>query len=178
MLAEANLFMIVFRWFHIVAGVLWVGSAFLFVGFVGPAAAEVGPDAGPLLHVLVKKRKVRTVITYLGMVTVTAGWVLWLRNLSTYDWSIGDWVGTAFGLAITIGGIIATTTFFVGYFGVGKNVERLVDLGGEIHDSGGPPTPEQGAAMAKLQGDLERFGKLDLLLLLLAVTMMSTARYW
>lgn len=32
----ANLFMIVFRLLHIVAGVLWVGSAFLFVGFIGP----------------------------------------------------------------------------------------------------------------------------------------------
>ena len=39
----ANLFMIVFRLLHIVAGVLWVGSAFLFVGFIGPSAAEVGP---------------------------------------------------------------------------------------------------------------------------------------
>jgi uncharacterized membrane protein len=29
-------FMLVFRFFHIVSGALWVGSAFIFVGFIGP----------------------------------------------------------------------------------------------------------------------------------------------
>ena len=52
-------FMLVFRLLHIVAGVLWVGSSFMFVAFIGPSAAEVGPSAGPLLHAVVKKRKVR-----------------------------------------------------------------------------------------------------------------------
>jgi len=36
-------FMLVFRFLHILAGVLWVGSAFLFVGFIGPSAVDVGP---------------------------------------------------------------------------------------------------------------------------------------
>lgn len=65
--------MIVFRFLHIVAGVLWVGSAFLFVGFIGPSAVEVGPSALPLLAAAVKKRKVAKVITGLGGVTVLAG---------------------------------------------------------------------------------------------------------
>ena len=90
----ANLFMIVFRLLHIVAGVLWVGSAFLFVGFIGPSAAEVGPSAGPILHAAVKKRKVPKA--------------------------------------------------------------RIEHLGGEI----------------------EKQGKIDLVLLLLAVACMATARYW
>jgi len=178
MLADTNLFMIVFRFLHIVAGAAWVGSAFLFVGIIGPSAAEVGPAALPLLSVAVKKKKVHKVITVLGMVTVTAGWIMWLRNLRLYDWSLGDWVGSSFGLALTIGGILATSTFFVGYLKVGRNVERMVDLGEEIHASGGPPSPEQGAAMGTIQSEMERYGKLDLLLLLLAVTAMSTARYW
>ena len=46
-----NAVMIVLRFLHIVAGVLWVGSAFLFVAIIGPSAAEVGPSAGPLLSV-------------------------------------------------------------------------------------------------------------------------------
>ena len=50
--------MILFRLIHIVAGTLWVGSAFLFVGIIGPSAAEVGPGALPLLQAAVKKRKV------------------------------------------------------------------------------------------------------------------------
>ena len=82
-------FMLVFRFFHIVAGVLWVGSAFLFVGFIGPSAAEVGPSAGPLLTAAIKKRKAAKVITALGGVTVLAGWTLWLKDMSLAG-SVGD----------------------------------------------------------------------------------------
>lgn len=170
-------FMLVFRFLHIVAGVLWVGSAFLFVGFIGPSAGEVGPSAGPLLHAVVKKRKVAKVITGLAAVTVIAGWVMWLKDMS--DWGgLGDWLGSSFGIVLSIGAVLATTAFFLGYHGVGRNVERLVDLGDEIAASAGPPTPEQQARMGQLSAALEKHGKLDLLLLLLAVIAMSTARYW
>jgi uncharacterized membrane protein len=170
-------FMLLFRLLHIVSGVLWVGSAFLFVAFIGPSAAEVGPSAGPLLQVAVKKRRVVQVITYLGMVTVAAGWVLWFRDMLDAP-SLSDWLTSSFGLVLTIGGVLATITFFVGYYGVGRNVERLVDMGAAVAASGGPPTPEQEAEMARLGGALERHGKTDLALLILAVIAMATARYW
>ena len=173
----AEPFMIVFRFLHIVAGMLWVGSAFLFVGFIGPSAAEVGPSAGPLLTAAVKKRKVAKVITALGGVTVLAGWILWLRNMSQYP-SLGDWVTSSFGLVLTVGGVLATISAVFGTIGVGRNVERLVDLGGEIAASGGPPTPEQQSRLDQLSISLERNGKTDLILLLLAVFAMATARYW
>lgn len=170
-------FMLVFRFLHIVAGVLWVGSAFLFVAFIGPSAAEVGPSAGPLLTAAVKKRRVAKVITVLGAVTVLAGWVLWLRNASLAP-SLGDWVTSSFGLVLTIGGVLATISAFVGSIGVGFRVERLVDLGNEVAASGGAPSPEQRSRLDELSASLERHGKTDLVLLLLAVTAMATARYW
>jgi uncharacterized membrane protein len=170
-------FMLIFRFFHIVAGVLWVGSAFLFVGFIGPSAVEVGPSAGPLLTAAVKKRKLVKVIVGLGITNVLAGWILWLRNLDLYG-SFGDWVGSRFGLVITIGAVLATASLFLGAFGVGRNVDRLVDLGNEIAAAGGPPSPEQQSRMGQLISALERNGKLDLVLLLGAVTAMATARYW
>jgi hypothetical protein len=171
-------FMLVFRFFHITAGVLWVGSSFLFVGFIGPSAAEVGPSAGPLLSAAVKKRKVAKVITGLAATTVAAGWILWLRDLSDRGWSLSSWLGHPFGLVITIGAVLATIAFFEGFLGVGRNVERIVDLGDTIAASGGPPTPEQQSMIARIGGELERHGKIDLVLVLLAVAAMATARYW
>lgn len=169
--------MLVFRFLHIVSGALWVGSAFLFVGFIGPSAAEVGPSAGPLMSVVVKKRKVASIITWLGMITVAAGWVMWFKDMNDYG-GLSGWLGTNFGRGITTGAVLATTTFFVGYIGVGRNVERLVSLGDEIGAAGGPPTPEQAAMMDRLGSSLERFGKIDLVLLILAISAMATARYW
>jgi uncharacterized membrane protein len=169
--------MLVFRLLHIVAGVLWVGAAFLFVGFIGPSAAEVGPSAGPLLHAVVKKRKVAKVITGLSIVTVLAGWVMWFRNLDQFG-SLGDWLGTNFGLVLTIGGVIATVAAVEGSIGVGRNVERMVDLSDEIAASGGPPSPEQQSQIQRVGAEIEKFGKIDLVLLLLAVAAMATASYW
>jgi uncharacterized membrane protein len=173
----AEPFMIVFRFLHILAGVLWVGSSFLFVGFIGPSSAEAGPSALPVLNAAVKKRKVAKVITGLSGVTVLAGWILWLKNMSLSP-SLGDWVTSSFGLVLTIGGVLATISAFVGAIGVGRGVERLVDLSNEVAASGGPPTPEQQSRLDRLSSSLERHGKTDLVLLLLAVTAMATARYW
>ena len=158
------------------AGVLWVGSAFLFVGFIGPSAAEVGPAAGPILHAAVKKRKVPKVITGLGITTVIAGWILWLRDLNDHG-SLGDRLGSNFGLVLTIGAVLATIAAFLGAFGVGRNVERLVDMSDTVAAFGDPPTPEQQARIEHLGGEIEKHGKTDLVLLLLAVACMATAPY-
>src|SRR5262245_19378145 len=121
-IASADIVMIVLRFFHIVGGALWVGSAFLFVAVIGPSAAEVGPSAGPLLQVAVKKRKVAQQITIFGASAVIAGWLMWLKDLKDYDWNVSNWVfhSGGFGLALTLGGILATIAFYEGYFHVGK----------------------------------------------------------
>ena len=62
--------------------------------------------------------------------------------------------------------------------GVCFSPERMVALGEQIAGGGGPPTDEQGAQMGRIQKNLEIAGKVDLVLLLLAVAAMSTARYW
>ena len=173
----AEPFFLVFRFFHVLAGVLWVGSAFVFTGFIGPSAAEVGPAAGPLLIATVKKRRVVKVITGLGVVNVLAGWILWFRNGDLYG-SLGDFVSSRFGLVLTIGGVLATVTFFIGYIGVGRGVERLVALVERIAASGAPPSAEQQAEIDRISGGLERYGKIDLTLLILATIAMATARYW
>ena len=172
--------MIVLRIFHILAGVLWVGSAFFFVAFLGPAAGMVPPDvSGPFFQVLVNKMRVPKVITGLATFTVTFGWILWLKNLRDYDWNLSAWAWHYHtGLALTIGGILATFAYFEGYLGVGKNVERITELGGQIAASGGPPTPEQQSRMQKLQADVKKHGQQDLVLLVLAVIAMATSQYW
>jgi len=170
-------FMLVFRFLHIVTGVLWVGSSFLFVGFIGPSAVEVGPSAGPLLSAAVKKRKASKVIIGLGLTTVVAGWVMWLHDMGLYG-SLHNWVTSRFGIVLTIGGVLATIAAVVGAIFVGGGVEKLVDLGDQIAASRGTPSPDQEARVARLTRQLQTHGKLDLVLLILAVTAMATARYW
>jgi hypothetical protein len=179
-IASVDVVMIVLRFFHIVGGTLWVGSAFLFVAVIGPSAAEVGPSAGPLLEVAVKKRKVAKMITGFATATVAAGWLMWLKDLRAHGWSVSTWVfhSNWFGLAITIGAILATIAYYEGYEHVGKNVERLVDLGSEMAATEGPPPPEKLARMQSIQETLKKHGQVDIVLLLLTVACMATAQYW
>ena len=170
--------MIVLRLFHILGGALWFGSAFLFAGFIGPAAAETAPASGVLMSAVVKKRHVAEVIKWLAITTVVAGWTIWLVDLSKVGWSITTWLSSPFGLVLTIGGILATAAAYFGITGIGNNVEKLVDIGDEVAASGGPPTPEQGAQMAHLGAEIERHSRIDLVLLFVAVAAMATARYW
>ena len=169
--------MLVLRFFHVVAGALWFGSAFLFAGFVGPTAAELGAEAGPVMRGLIKKRRATKVIAGLAITTVAVGWALWLKNAVAYP-SVVDWVTSSFGLVLTIGGVLATVAAYFGITGIGNNVEKLVEIGDEVAASGGPPTPEQGAQMAHLGAEIQKHSRIDLVLLFLAVAAMATARYW
>ena len=168
--------MIVLRLFHIVGGALWFGSAFLFAGFIGPAAAETAPASGVLMSAVVKKRRVAEVIKWLAITTVVAGWAIWLKlGLAA---GVDVWVTSTYGLVLTIGGVLATAAAYFGITGIGNNVEKLVAIGDEVAASGGPPTPEQGAEMARLGAEIQRHSKIDLALLFLAVAAMATAQYW
>ena len=169
-------FLLVFRFVHIITGALWFGSAFLFALFIGPAAAKVGPAAQPLMHVAIKERKTATVINWLAITAVSAGWIMWLYHANRAG--LSAWFDLTEAKVLLVGGIFATVALFEGFHGVGHNVEKLVDLGDGVAASGGPPTPEQGAEIQRLGAAIEKASKIDLLLLFLAVACMATARYW
>jgi hypothetical protein len=169
--------MLVLRFVHIVGGVLWVGAVFLLTMFVGPSAAEAGPSSGPLMSALVKKRRVGRVLGALAVTTVVAGWWMWLIGVAEVG-SVESYVGSTFGLVLTIGGVLATIAAAVGIPGVARPTERLVDLGDEIRASGGPPTEAQRTEMDGIRAMVRRNGLIVLVLLILAVGAMATARYW
>jgi hypothetical protein len=173
----AQPFELVFRILHVMAGVAWAGSAFLFTVFIEPASARLGPGAGPMMEELIQRRKVPEVVTALAAVTVIGGWVLWFDGWSEAG-GFGDWIGSAFGLWLSIGGVAATTAFFVGLLGIPPNLKRLAEIGREVEASGGPPTEAQGAAIHRIQERMRAMSRLDLALLALAVFAMATARYW
>jgi uncharacterized membrane protein len=169
-------FFLVFRSIHIIAGALWFGSAFLFALFIGPAAAKVGPASQPLMHVAIKERKAATVITSLAITAVAAGWIMWLYHANQAG--LSAWWDLTEAKVLLLGGVLATIAMFEGLHGIGKNIEKLVSLGDAVAASGGPPSPEQGAEMGRLGAAIEKASKIDLLLLILAVACMATARYW
>jgi small-conductance mechanosensitive channel len=172
----ADPFFIVFRFFHIVFGAFWFGAATMFAAFIGPAAGEVGPAAGPILSNLVKKRRLATVITGSATLTVAAGLIMYLKDASDRGW--GAWISSGTGIVFTIGALAAIGAYVEGYLHIGRNVERLVSIGDRVATAEGPPPPEDLMEMGRLQEAIKRASQIDLVLLVIAVGAMATARYW
>ena len=172
----AEPYMLVFRILHIVGGVLWVGSTFMLSVFLGPSVAEVGPSAGPLMHKLVVERRVTQVITTIAIVTVVAGGFVYWHNVDVLGWDA--FIGSDFGLVLTIGAVLGITAMFWGITRVGNKIEQMVRYADGAMAAGGSPPPEVVVELDRRGATLKRDSIVDLALQLGAVIAMSTARYW
>src|SRR6059058_6296106 len=97
--------MVFLRIIHIVTGVIWVGSLFVVVVFVQPSAATVGPAGAPFMSEL-RRRRFLDVVFIDAVFTVVAGSFLYWHDWHTYP-SFGDWIGSHFGAALTVGALLA-----------------------------------------------------------------------
>ena len=172
-----GVYVIVFRVLHIMAAVAWGGAVYLFVVYVQPSAAAIAPAGAPLIrHLLGPRRMVEGILTLAGITIVAGAFLYW------HDWraagSFGDWVGSSYGLWLTIGAIAAILAAAIGATVTRPNVRRMLALGDQVARGGGTPTPEQGREMAAIQARLKAAGRTSLALLAVAAFAMSTARYW
>jgi uncharacterized membrane protein len=170
-------YMIVFRMVHILAGVVWVGGLFLLVAYIQPSARTLGPPAGPFLQELLARRKLPSFLLSAGGVTIVAGLFLYWRDWQAAG-SLGDWVGTSYGAALTAGALAAVAGWLVGLLWVKPTMDRMLPLAARLASAGAPPSPEQAAEITHLQVRARRLAILVLTLLVLSVLAMATARYW
>jgi uncharacterized membrane protein len=170
-------FFIVFRLLHILAGVAWAGGVFLFVVFIQPSAAAIGPAAGPMMGQLLGARKLVDRFLQLAAITIVAGLVMYIKIATDFG-SLGDLLDTGYGVALTIGMVTAIAAAAFGLFVTRPNVGRLLGMQRAIADAGAPPSPEQAAQIANIQRTLKVYARLSFALLVVTVAAMATARYW
>jgi hypothetical protein len=156
--------MALLRLVHIVAGGFWAGSVMLTGWFITPSAREAGPGAGPFMQALLKRR-LPTVMIGAGTVTILAGIWLWAWTMP----SLERWQGWAFA----IGAVSAIVALIIGVGWQRPTAGKVQALGAEIAAGDGPPTPEQGAEMGRLQARMAGFA--SLLAVLLTITLAGMA---
>jgi uncharacterized membrane protein len=176
-MVAASVYMIVFRAFHILAGVAWVGGLTLLALYLQPSAKAIGPAAGPFMRELVMKRRLPNYLLGMGAVTIVAGGFVYWHDWDAFG-SLGDFVGTAFGTALTVGALVAVVAWVIGLVAVKPATMRAMALAGQLASAGAPPTPEQMAEVQAAQRRARRLTILVLVLLVIAVLAMATARYW
>jgi hypothetical protein len=167
-------YMVVLRIVHILAGVFWVGAAFTTILFLQPTAHDVGPAAGPFMaHLAGKKKLVDWVLRAAGL-TVLAGLLMYWRVSGGLD---GAWLTSAYGISLTIGALCAIAAFTLGLSVVRPTIMATLAIGRDVAESGGPPTPEQGAQLQALQKRGKVVGQIIVPLLVVAVSGMAGAQY-
>jgi uncharacterized membrane protein len=160
---------------HIVTGVIWVGSLFVVVVFVQPSAATLGAAGAPFMSEL-RRRRFVDVVFIDALFTVVAGSFLYWHDWHAYP-SFGDWIGSTFGTALTVGALLAISGLGVAALVTRPTIGRLVSLGRQVAGSGGPPSTEQAARIGAMQHRLVVAERVSFSLVLLAVVAMASARY-
>lgn len=172
-----SVYLIVFRIVHILGGIAWGGAIFILVFFLQPTAKAVGPAAGPFMRELLGRRRIVTVVLAIAAATIVGGGFLYW-----HDWqqagSLGDFVGSEFGLALTIGSASAIVAFGIGLFGTRPAVERLLALGAQMAAAGDAPPPELGQELQRTQARARTLAKTNFAFVTLAALAMATARHW
>lgn len=167
-------YMVVLRIIHILAGVFWVGAALTVILFIQPTAREVGPAAGPFISHLAGRKRLVEFVLGAGGLTVLAGLLLYWRDSAGLN---PDWIGSAEGVALTVGALCAIAALAIGGSVIRPGIRASLAIGREVAAGGGPPTPEQAARLQALQERAHTAGKVIVPLLIVAVVAMASARY-
>ena len=173
---SAATYMLVFRILHILAAIAWGGTVFLLVFFLQPTAKAIGPAAGPFMRELLGVRRLTDWVLRIAGVAIVAGGFLYWHDL--FGRSLGDFLGTAFGLWLTIGAVSALIAFAIGLFATAPTLNRMLAVGGQIAQAGDASPPELVAELGALQARGRALAKMNLTFVTIAAFAMSTARYW
>jgi len=168
-----DIFIVVVRLIHIVAGVFWAGSAFMVVGYILPTAGKAGPAGGEFMRHLIQSSFTRVILTA-ALLNVLAGLLMYWRDSAGLQLV---WITTPTGLTFTVGGLAGLSGLVTAGAVIGPAAARLERLGHEVQAGGKPPTPEQMAQLDALQVKMVQAMRVLAVLLGIAVVAMATARY-
>jgi uncharacterized membrane protein len=157
---------------HIGSAIAWAGGAALFFFYVEPTLNKLGPDAEKFANELINVRKVPIYFAIVSTLTVVAGGILYYQDAGGFQlWTSPE------GIVFTIGAIAAIFAWIGGSVLVAPAVKKVGAIGQEMKAAGGPPSAELGARMHAAQERLRTIGLWDLILIIVAIVAMESARY-
>lgn len=156
---------LILRFAHVFFGALWVGMMTFGTFFLGPAAAEAGPEAGKVMAG-VMRRGAMVIMPAFALLTLLSGFWLFSRLAGGNARAL---MASPMGKAFGYGGAIALLAFIIG-MGFARpammRAQRLASQG-----------PAAAAEILKLRQRANTLSLVVNVLLLLALAAMAVARY-
>lgn len=163
---------LILRILHIGGGIMWVGSATLYLLLLIPAARTAQSAGQKFLQTL--GPKFGAMMGMVTTVTVLSGALLYARFFAggiSFVWNTGA------GFAFTIGAVAALGSYALGAGYFGKTQEKIGKLGAEMESAQSAPNPAKVQEMNRLQSSLMKAYQFDFILLVVAMLAMAVARY-
>ena len=157
---------------HIASGVMWAGSATLYLFILVPAVKSAGAAGQAFMQKF--GPRVSPMMGVATTLTVLSGALLYSRFFVggiKWIWTTGP------GFGFTVGAIAALISYVMGVTIFGPTQGKIGALGAAMANAGGPPKLEQFVEMERLQVYLMKFYRIDFVLLVIAVVTMAVARY-
>lgn len=165
-------FILVLRVLHIGGGIMWVGSAALYLLLLVPAARAAQPAGQKFLQTL--GPRLGATLGIVTTITVLSGALLYARFFAggiSFIWTTGA------GLGFTVGAVAALGSYILGSTYFGKMQGRIAKLGAEMESAQSAPSPAQVQEMNRLQSSLMKAYQVDFVLLVVSMLAMAVARY-
>jgi putative copper export protein len=124
--------MVIMRIIHIFAGVFWVGSTFLVLGFIEPTVAATGESGRQFMSYLGMKTRFSPVMALAGTLSLLSGLVMYyiIFDVSTNGLSSG------YGLSLTIGAIAGIIALIAGFDFQSRSAIEMKAVAAEMEAAG------------------------------------------
>jgi len=169
----AQLDITIVRLLHIVAAFVWVGMSLAVSWVLLPMTQKLAADRGShLLQLWFAKSPFNRILALAAIVTTLAGVYLFARLSILFD---GQWLSTPGMIVLGIGAF-----FGLAAFGHGIALARLSSGYARLADvalAEGETADESHQELALLEARLIRSGRIGLILTLIALVGMASARY-
>jgi uncharacterized membrane protein len=165
--------LVFFRAVHVPAAIIWAGGAIFFTFYVEPTMAKLGPDAEKFVNEIINVRKAPNYFAAAATLTVLGGAVLYYHDAGGFQL----WTSPT-GWVFTIGAVCGIIAWASGGALLSPAIKKVGEIGGRIKAAGGPPSAELIAEMHAAQARVKQIGQIDIVLVIIAVVTMATARYF
>lgn len=166
----------ILRMLHIVFGMLWVGIAIANVVVFHPLARRFFPESNGgnrLLMRLYSESAMPKLFPIAAIITTVAGLYITGRLFVVRG---GPWLPTSLGMNVLYFGMIVGLLAFGHGLALGALTAKYARASREVLAADGP-TPDQASTLENLEGRLDRSGRISVVLTLVALIAMSSARY-
>jgi uncharacterized membrane protein len=166
-----NVYMLVLRFVHIVAAIVWGGGALLMEFFVSRSIIATGEAGQKFAHYLNNTIRIHVFMMAAAVSTILAGSLLYWHDSNGFS---SAWMSSSAGLGFGIGAVFGLVAFVFGAI-FGKSNAELGHIGVQIE---GKPTEEQLTQIQRLQKRIKIVSPVHITGMILAMIFMATARYF